>query len=770
MLVQSAGADVNARDEHGNSPLHFAALRGNVPAVEALLARGADASATNAPGATALHYGTGDERIVGLLLAHGADPNAQSKSGMTPLLGAVQRGNSHRVVRRLVDAGADLQAARGRDGNTVLTQAIFGGDRRTVAFLLARGAKPSPAATKDGASSLEMAALVGDLELVRTLLARGADVNTPSPFMGHSLNAAFYAGHPQVAAFVIEHGADLHMKSVFGHGTPPMVWSAYNEEGDTTLARLLLSHGVKLDTASDAGDTALAFALRRGADTPLVRYLRSAGAREHAGAARAKSIPAHDVPTDPAARTARVRERTQRSLDLLARGSRAFLENSFVRNEAKCTSCHHQTLPAVAFGLARERGLRVDEHELGRTLHAHMAMWSRRAESARQMREPLPDAPISMGYGFDGLAALRYAPDEVTDALVHYLIAAQLDDGSWQFFDQRPPMEGGRTVAVAWGVRAIQLYPPPGEKPAASAAVQRAREWMEAQEPPTPEERVFQLLGLAWAGATETQLAPRITRLLGEQRADGGWASLRTRDSDAWATGTALVALHRAGVAVTDEPYRRGVDYLLRTQFDDGSWWVRSRSWPFQPHFDGRFPHGKDQWISAGGTAWAAIALLLTLEPQASTGVFPDGQSLIAKFRATEHPVAKTEETAAPAAAIAVNAAAGSISFARQIWPVLDRSCGGCHAREKPKGDFSLASRELFVKGGQSGEPAIVPGRSAESRLLAYVADKVEDLEMPPLHRREKYPALTAEEISLLRDWIDAGAEWGSIENNRGDR
>jgi hypothetical protein len=47
---------------------------------------------------------------------------------------------------------------------------------------------------------------------------------------------------------------------------------------------------------------------------------------------------------------------------------------------------------------------------------------------------------------------------------------------------------------------------------------------------------------------------------------------------------------------------------------------VRSRTWPFQPYFDSSFPHGKDQWISAAGTAWATLALLNTLDrPQTET-------------------------------------------------------------------------------------------------------------------------------------------------------
>src|SRR4030095_3370212 len=119
--------------------------------------------------------------------------------------------------------------------------------------------------------------------------------------------------------------------------------------------------------------------------------------------------------------------------------------------------------------------------------------------------------------------------------------------------------------------------------------------------------------------------------ILSAQRADGGWAPLPTLASDAWATGLTLFALHEVGgIAGSAGRYRRGVDFLLRTQFADGSWRVPSRTWPLQPHFDSGFPHGRDQWISAGGTAWATIALLNEIEPVTRGESFPTAQMLMA--------------------------------------------------------------------------------------------------------------------------------------------
>jgi N-acyl-D-amino-acid deacylase len=78
-----------------------------------------------------------------------------------------------------------------------------------------------------------------------------------------------------------------------------------------------------------------------------------------------------------------------------------------------------------------------------------------------------------------------------------------------------------------------------------------------------------------------------------------------------------LVALQRgAQLPASDAAIQRGIAFLLRTQFADGSWLVRSRSFPLQPYKESGFPYGKDQWISAAGTSWAAMALSLSLPPQ----------------------------------------------------------------------------------------------------------------------------------------------------------
>ena len=65
------------------------------------------------------------------------------------------------------------------------------------------------------------------------------------------------------------------------------------------------------------------------------------------------------------------------------------------------------------------------------------------------------------------------------------------------------------------------------------------------------------------------------------------------------------------------DAYRRGLQYLLSSQGDDGSWHVESRSKPFQKYFESGFPDGKDQFISLAASSWAATALALALPAQA---------------------------------------------------------------------------------------------------------------------------------------------------------
>jgi hypothetical protein len=99
--------------------------------------------------------------------------------------------------------------------------------------------------------------------------------------------------------------------------------------------------------------------------------------------------------------------------------------------------------------------------------------------------------------------------------------------------------------------------------------------------------------------------------------------------------------------------------------------------------------------------------------------------------------------------------AEGRALFEEKIRPLLEARCFKCHGSEaKPKGGLRLDTRELALKGGDSGAAA-VPGKPAESLLLKLVRWEDPDLKMPP---KEKMPA---GEVALLEDWIRRGMPWG---------
>ena len=125
----------------------------------------------------------------------------------------------------------------------------------------------------------------------------------------------------------------------------------------------------------------------------------------------------------------------------------------------------------------------------------------------------------------------------------------------------------------------------------------------------------MQLNGLADSGASVSERAPFVAAMKAAQNQDGSWSQLPAMPGDAYATGETLYALHVSGaVSTQDAVYRKGVQWLLRNQLADGSWFVPTRAVPVQPHtFESGFPHGWHQFASTGASSWAAMALLFTL-------------------------------------------------------------------------------------------------------------------------------------------------------------
>ena len=104
-------------------------------------------------------------------------------------------------------------------------------------------------------------------------------------------------------------------------------------------------------------------------------------------------------------------------------------------------------------------------------------------------------------------------------------------------------------------------------------------------------------------------------------------------------------------------------------------------------------------------------------------------------------------------------AGAERVDFNTQIQPILSENCYACHGPDEAtvEGELRLDDRILALKGGES-EKAIVPGDPAKSLLLKRINHADPDKLMPPPEKKEH---LKPEQVALIRQWIEEGAEWG---------
>lgn len=749
----ATGVDINAHDDRGNTALHLAALNLDASTMAILVRAGANPNATNIWGDTPLIYSASSLDKVQLLLTHGANVNAQATNGASVLSAAGAFPDSYRVVRYLLDHGAKLNPNQPVE----IRSAVLGGDLETVKLLLARGARAKSDSPDHLDSPLVLAAAL-DHEPIAQVLIKSSGRSDPSTGL---LNAGFhwsaFAQKVSEARSLVRSGADLHrpfrhedfLGSPRADGTLPLHWAVYNEQDDPELVQLILKKGAEVNAVNGEGETALDWANKRGHHR-IIAALTEAGGKPGNRRAKSKPVPHRAVPSSGVAREQFIRDSVTKALALLEQSSDVFLESGLAKEVFNCVSCHHQSFTAVAANWANARGLRPDAASLRKILDATLRQLEPEVSRCYEGIVPCPNPGIENGYMLLALDALGHPADAVTDALVWQLAASQDRDGSWPWIFTRPPLEHGQVKATALAVKSLRTYPLPSRKKEFAQRIERARAWLERANAESPTELAFQLLGLGWAGAKPDAIRKVSAAILAAQKGDGGWASLPNLESDAWMTGLNLVALHDAGgVKVGDLAYRRGADFLLRTQFDDGSWWVRSRTLPALPHFDSQFPHGRDQFISAAGTGWATMALVLTLEVTQKPSSL---RAQMAALPAAPGPSAASVDR--PARAKSGNAAP---SFQKDIQPLLERSCTGCHDAATRKGGLNAETLAGLKTGGQSGNPAVIPGHAAASPLIRLVSDQVEDLEMPPLAKRPKYAPLTKEEIQKLSLWIDQG-------------
>jgi N-acyl-D-amino-acid deacylase len=291
------------------------------------------------------------------------------------------------------------------------------------------------------------------------------------------------------------------------------------------------------------------------------------------------------------------------------------------------------------------------------------------SRDALQRGEELDGRGLTLGYALWTSDIGRADWGELQTDLINNALATQQTDGRWRVHSSRPPAGASDAMATALVVSGLcseidalsKEQRTEDRQSQLKSAVWRAKCWMLMQPEPSNTEDACGMLwlqyltdrierspgfggpppgyggppsgygGSVWQEWLEKNSSEEETkellrrdadlslhmaekRLRSEQNEDGGWGQDADRESDAYSTAIVLLLLAEVSmdykVGVYGEPhFKNGIEYLIRTQREDGSWHVSSRAIPVQEYFDNDDPHETDQFISIMATGWSTAIL-----------------------------------------------------------------------------------------------------------------------------------------------------------------
>ena len=262
-LLVSYGADLNPRDEAGNTPIFYAAVNRDLEMVKLLLSNKANVKDSPQVLNTAVQQNRRD--IVEVLLRHGADVNASTKYGVTALHytvldknGTVSRSfldkdpdTKGEIVRLLLSGGANVNA-RAQNGIMTLHAAVRKGFLRVVDALLEYDADVN-CAYENEKMPLYYSAEKGNKVISKMLLDKGANVNARQKDGRTALHVAIQHGHKEVVELLLKYGARVDSETK--NWATPLHCAARN--GCADIVKVLLKFGADIDSKDERGETAL---------------------------------------------------------------------------------------------------------------------------------------------------------------------------------------------------------------------------------------------------------------------------------------------------------------------------------------------------------------------------------------------------------------------------------------------------------------------------------------------------------------------------------
>jgi hypothetical protein len=301
-------------------------------------------------------------------------------------------------------------------------------------------------------------------------------------------------------------------------------------------------------------------------------------------------------------------ERTRQAID---RGLE-FLQADAAKWQAErqCATCHHGTLTVFALSEAKRSGIPVDADKF-----ADIMQWTKeRLSKIDQPRDTRPGwSMVSTPAIYFGLLAQFQPGQDVVPAeelarIRGHLLRHQEDNGSWAWSsapakNRAPPFFESDEVAT---LLALLTFPPESELNSEElrASRQKAIDWLvKADATDTTQAAALRML---WRQRSEPgfDLQPAVERFFHRQRADGGFAQLADRASDAYATGQSLYILTLMGIPPDRPQMQRAIGFLVATQRDDGSWPMLRRG------HEGVTPSDFVVPITYFGSAWGTLGLI----------------------------------------------------------------------------------------------------------------------------------------------------------------
>jgi ankyrin repeat protein len=583
--------------------LFIAIRKGDLATAKTLLDKGADPNSICVLGFTALMFaaGSGQEEMCLAILAKGGKLDEPSNYG-TALTFATMSPNPN-LTKVLLEKGAAADAKRG--DNITPLMIVSGNGQTEIARTLLAKVNNLNAKDADGQTALTFAARFGRVETGRMLIEKGAEVNAAdkegfTPLMHAAANA-----HAEFAQMLIEKGANVNVRDKKGR-TPVIIATRYGRE--PKIVKMLVAKGADPNAKDNNGRTAMDTAVTSG-DAEWVKTLRACGAKPGS--------------VTPARADQRMQDAIHKGLSLVEKSTQTFTK------AAGCTSCHHQGLGMMTTAFAKERGFKVNEgiskHELTRVHEENkqfaplldMAMKTPGGEGIKLVPfVDIGEAAAGFSYMMSGLATNNYPKDQAIETNALFLARLQDEDGRWSFAFHREPLQSSHFATTALSIRILKQYGAKENAQEISGRIEKAKQWIIKTPATSNEDKTFRLLGLQWAGADKQEIEKAAKELKSAQRTDGGWAQLADMRSDAYATGQALWALNQAGgLAVKDASFQKGIQFLLKTQDEEGAWYVHKRAIPANTYLDAGFPFGASQYASYSGTCWGTMALILAAGP-----------------------------------------------------------------------------------------------------------------------------------------------------------